>query len=280
MTAGSRAPASGRSCPPPDVGRAATILEADGHVGGAVVHDDTLLDDPDALRTVAAVVRLAIDNERLQDDLRAQLIEVRASRTRIVEAADAERRRVERDLHDGAQQRLVALAVSLRTIRTQLGDDVAPGAAAELEAASGEVRAAISELRELAQGLDPAILREAGLGAAVQSLADRSPVPVSVDVQLDDRLPPQVETAAYFVASEALANVAKHAHASSVTIRAQRHDDRFRLEVADDGVGGADIRGAGLRGLIDRIAAVEGTFTLTEPAGGGTRIEVTIPCAS
>ena len=268
------------SLPSPDDGRAATILEADGHVGGAVVHDDTLLDDPDVIRTVAAVVRLAVDNERLQDDLREQLLEVRASRTRIVEAADAERRRVERDLHDGAQQRLVALAVSLRTIRTRLGDDVAPGVASELEAASGEVRAAIAELRELAQGLDPAILREAGLGAAVQSLADRSPVPVSVDVRLDDRLPPQVETAAYFVASEALANAAKHAQASAVTVRAQRRDDSFRLEVADDGVGGADIRGAGLRGLVDRIAAVEGTFTLTEPPGGGTRIEVTIPCAS
>ena len=268
------------SLPSPDDGRAATILEADGHVGGAVVHDDTLLDDPDVMRTVAAVVRLAVDNERLQDDLREQLLEVRASRTRIVEAADAERRRVERDLHDGAQQRLVALAVSLRTIRTRLGGDVAPGVASELEAASGEVRAAIAELRELAQGLDPAILREAGLGAAVQSLADRSPVPVSVDVQLDDRLPPQVETAAYFVASEALANAAKHAQASAVTVRAQRRDDSFRLEVADDGVGGADIHGAGLRGLVDRIAAVGGTFTLTQPPGGGTCIEVTIPCAS
>src|SRR5262249_45138149 len=206
--------------------------------------------------------------------------EVRASRTRIVEAADAERRRVERDLHDGAQQRLVALALSLRTIRTRLGPDVPEPVAAEIDAAAEEVRSAIAELRELAQGLDPAILREAGLAAAVQSLADRSPVPVTVELDLNGRMPSRVETAAYFVASEALANVAKHARASAAIVRARRVDDRLQLEIADDGIGGAPLDGAGLRGLVDRIAAVDGTLTLSATAGGGTRLEVVIPCVS
>jgi signal transduction histidine kinase len=267
------------SLPTGDDGRAATIIESAGVVTGAVIHDDTLLDDRDVLRTVAAVVRLAADNERLQDDLRAQLEEVRASRARIVEAGDTERRRVERDLHDGAQQRLVALAVSLRTIRTRLGAGVSDEVAAELDAAAGEVRAAIAELRELARGLDPAILREAGLGPAVQSLADRSPVPVTVELRLDGRMPRPVETAAYFVASEALANVAKHARASAVTVRARRDGDALRLEVEDDGVGGADLDGNGLRGLVDRVAALGGTFTVSAPTDGGTAIAVTIPCA-
>ncbi len=206
--------------PVPGDGRAVTAIAAGGRTRCAVIHDESLLDDPVLVRTVGAVVGLAVDNARLQDDLREQLDEVRASRTRIVEAADAERRRVERDLHDGAQQRLLALAVSLRTIRSRLGAVVPDNVAAELDAAAEEVRAAIAELRELAQGLDPAILREAGLGAAVRSLADRSPVPVEVDLALDERLPSGVETAAYFVAAEALANVAKHAHASSARVRA------------------------------------------------------------
>jgi signal transduction histidine kinase len=187
---------------------------------------------------------------------------------------------VERALHDGAQQRLLALALSLRTIRSRLGDEVPDAVAAELDAAADEVRAANAELRELAQGLDPAILREAGLGPAVRSLADRSPVPVDVDMELDDRLPAGVETAAYFVAAEAFANVAKHARATAVRVRAAVADGRLRLEIADDGVGGADLDGSGLRGLVDRVVAVGGTFDLTAPPGGGTRIKVTIPCAS
>src|SRR5262249_26028980 len=162
------------------------------------------------------------------------------------EAGDTERRRVERDLHDGAQQRLVALAVSLRTIRTRLGDRAPEAVALELEAASGEGRAAVAGLPGPTPGPGSAILREAGPGPGVQSLADRSPVPVTVDVRLDGRMPRQVETAAYFVASEALANVAKHARASSVVVRAHRDDESLRLEVEDDGVGGADVEGTGI----------------------------------
>ncbi|HEY4752064.1 MAG TPA: histidine kinase, partial [Candidatus Limnocylindrales bacterium] len=164
--------------------RAVTILESPGAPSAAIIHDQVLLDDPALVRTLTSVVRLAVDNDRLQGDLRTQLEEVRASRARIVEAADAGRRRVERDLHDGAQQRLVALAVSLRTIRVRLGIGADPAVLAELDAAAAELRAAIDELRELARGLDPAILREAGLGPALQSLADRSPVPVRTDLQV------------------------------------------------------------------------------------------------
>ena len=268
------------SLPDPDAARTATILEANGRASAALIHDATLLDDPSLLPTVTAALRLAIDNERLEGDLRDQLEEVRASRARVVEAADAERRRVERDLHDGAQQRLVGLAVSLRTIRNRLGGAIEPDVASGLDAADDDVRAAIAELRELARGLDPAILREAGLGPALRSLADRSPVPVRVQVGVTDRLPASVETAAYFVASEALANIAKHADASSAAITADRVDGELRLEIVDDGGGGADPAGAGLRGLADRIAAVNGTFRVGNAAGGGTRVEATIPCGS
>ena len=266
--------------PAPDADRATTLLERDGTPIGAIVHDVTLLDDPALVRTVAAAVALAMDNERLQGDLHAQLEEVRASRARIVEAGDLERRRMERDLHDGAQQRLVALAVSLRTIRSRLGPDVAPPVISELEAAGDLVKAAIDEVRELARGLDPSILREAGLGAAVQSLADHSSIPVTVAIDLHGRLPARAETAAYFVAAEALANAAKHSEASAVTVTATQAAGLLSLEVADDGGGGADLEGSGIRGLADRIAAVGGTFAVDSPLGAGTRIRVSIPCAS
>ena len=266
--------------PPGDADRTVTLIGGVDDPRAAVVHDALLLDDPAVVRTLSAVVGLAVDNDRLQDDLRAQLEEVRASRTRIVEATDAERRRVERDLHDGAQQRLVALAVSLRTIRMRLGPDASAAALEEIDAAAGEARAAIEELRELTRGLDPAILREAGLSAALQSLADRSPVPVRTDLRVEGRLPTRVETAAWFAASEALANVAKHSRATSATVGAHVDAGWLRLEIADDGVGGADPGGAGLRGLVDRIAATDGTLTVWTPPGGGTVVEVTIPCGS
>lgn len=266
--------------PDRDGERAATMLERDGTAIGAIVHDVTLLDDPALVRTVAAAVALAVDNERLQADLRAQLEEVRASRARIVEAGDAERRRMERDLHDGAQQRLVALAVSLRTIRSRLGPDASAQVVSELDEAGALVKAAIAEVRELARGLDPSILREGGLGAAVQSLADHSSIPVRVAINLDRRLPARAETAAYFVAAEALANAAKHSDASAVTVTATEADGVLQLEVADDGGGGADLDGSGIRGLADRIAAVGGIFDVASPRGGGTRIKVSIPCGS
>ena len=260
--------------------RAVTLLGQPALPSAAVIHDTLLLDDPSVLGTLSAVVRLAVDNDRLQDDLRTQLGEVRASRARIVEATDAERRRVERDLHDGAQQRLVALAVSLRTIRLRLGPGVDPAVLSELDAATAEVRAAIDEVRELARGLDPAILREAGLAAALQSLADRSPIPVRTNFDVQGRLPTRVETAAWFVAAESLANVAKHSHASSAIVSARVDDGWLRMEITDDGVGGANPDGAGLRGLLDRLAATDGTLRVLTPPGGGTTMEVAIPCGS
>ena len=266
--------------PGDDGDRATTLLERDGTAIGAITHDATWLDDPAFVRTVAAVVALAVDNDELQAGLRAQLEEVRVSRARIVEAGDAERRRVERDLHDGAQQRLVALAVSLRTIRSRLGADIPPPVAQELDAATDLVKTAIAEVRALARGLDPSILREAGLAAAVQSLADHSPIPVHVAIEVDGRLPSSTETAAYFVAAEAMANAAKHSEASLVTVSASRTGGLLNLEVADNGAGGADVEGSGIRGLADRIAAVGGTFRVDSAPGDGTRIRASIPCAS
>jgi signal transduction histidine kinase len=260
--------------------RAATMVAPPGAPEVAVIHDDLLLDDPTLMRTLRAVVGLAVDNDRLQSDLRAQLNEVTASRARIAEAADAERRRVEGDLHDGAQQRLVALLISLRTIRSRLGADPDPAIASEVDAASAEARAAIAELRELAQGLDPAIVREAGLSEALRSLAKRSAVPVTLETAIDRRLPARVETTAYFVVSEALTNVAKHAAATRVLIRAAAPAETLTFSISDDGTGGADPDGHGLRGLQDRVAAVGGQLLVTSLAAHGTTIDVSIPCVS
>jgi signal transduction histidine kinase len=220
---------------------------------------------------------MAIENERLHAEVRAQLEEVRASRQRIVEAGDRERRRVERNLHDGAQQRLATLALSLAMIRDRDGAD--PAMATSLAQASAELRQAIDELRELARGIHPAILTEEGLPAAVESLADRSSLPVRVVADFDARLPEPVETAAYFVVSESLANVTKYAHASRAQVELSRCNGTLRVEVRDDGVGGADAaQGSGLLGLADRVAAVRGSFRVETPSGGGTRVLAEIPC--
>jgi signal transduction histidine kinase len=220
---------------------------------------------------------LAVENERLSAEVEAQLQEVRASRARIVEAGDQERRRVERDLHDGAQQRLVSLSLELQVARRALGDDGDPAVARSLERAAEEALAALSELRDLALGIYPLILTEAGLGPAVESLADRTPVDVSVDVSAE-RFPPAVEGAAYFVISEALANVTKYARATRATVRVRRAGEGLTINVEDDGIGGADPRsGSGLRGLADRLAALDGTISVVSPVGGGTLVTAQIP---
>jgi signal transduction histidine kinase len=221
--------------------------------------------------------RLTDANVRLQGQVAAQLEEVRASRARIVEAGDLERRRVERDLHDGAQQRLVSLNLELRVARNALGDDADPAVRRSLERAADEAAAALAELRDLALGIHPLILTESGLGAAVESLADRSPVDVSVDIG-SERYPPAVEGAAYFVISEALANVAKYAGATKAGVRVRPFAVHMTIEIDDDGVGGADPRtGSGLRGLADRLAALDGTLAIDSPVGGGTRLSARIP---
>jgi signal transduction histidine kinase len=215
----------------------------------------------------------------LDAELRESLEELRASRARIVEAADAERRRLERDLHDGAQSRLVALAMLLRSARKRADAD--PELAAVLDRAQDELQTSLAELRELARGIHPAVLSDRGLEPALHAVVDRVPVPVDLEVDTPERLPAPVETAAYFVVSEALANVAKYARASQASVAVRRVNGRVSVDVADDGVGGADrARGSGLRGLADRVAALDGTLELDSPAGRGTRLHAEIPLST
>jgi len=214
----------------------------------------------------------------LDAELQARMEELRASRARLVEAGDAARRRLERDLHDGAQSRLVALALTIRAAQNR-----AP-AGSELETLLGraqeELQTSLTELRELARGIHPAVLTERGLEPALQSLVSRAPVPVTIDADGEERLPGPVESAAYFVVSEGLANVAKYARATQATVTVERTNGHVAVEVTDDGVGGADVaRGSGLRGLSDRVAALDGTLSLQSPAGRGTRLRAEIPCA-
>jgi signal transduction histidine kinase len=257
-------------------GRAVTVLEHDGRRVAALVHDPALLDEPELLEAVGAAASLALENARLQAELSAQLAEVRASRARIVEAGDAERRRLERDLHDGAQQRLLGIRLALQLARGRLGDE--RGLEELLTEADAEVVGALDELRTLARGIHPPILTDEGLAPAIAALARRAPVPIELTIS-PERLPEPVEATAYFVASEALANVAKHARASRATIAVARTNGRVAIEVTDDGVGGADAEGTGLRGLRDRVEALDGRLDVETRVGAGTRVTAVIPCA-
>jgi signal transduction histidine kinase len=209
------------------------------------------------------------ERKRQQDELEA-------SRARIVAAGDEARRKLERNLHDGAQQRLVSLSLSLRLAQTKLQKD--PSAAESLlEASREELAQALEELRELARGIHPAVLTDRGLDAALESLAARAPLPVEIQGS-GAALPPPVEAAAYYVVSEALANVTKYAEASSVTVKVDRVNGFALVEVADDGIGGADPgRGSGLRGLADRVASLSGKLAIDSPPGAGTRVRAEIP---
>jgi signal transduction histidine kinase len=214
-----------------------------------------------------------------QNQLQARVDALQASRDRAVDSAEAERRRIERDLHDGAQQRLVALAMDLGMARAKLETDPA-AATALVGEAHEEAKRALAELRDLARGIHPAVLADRGLDAAISALAARSPIPVGVDVSTG-RLPDPVESAAYFVVAEALANAAKHARAAEIAVRISRHRDLLVVEVIDDGVGGADpAKGSGLRGLADRVAAIDGRLLVTSPPGGPTVIRAELPCGS
>ncbi len=214
---------------------------------------------------------------RLNDELQARLEELAASRARIVAAGDVERRRLERNLHDGAQQRLVALSLSLRVALARLDSDPA-AARATLENAAEELALALAELRELARGLHPAVLSDRGLRAAVEMLAGRSPVPVEIAEIPDRRLAEPVEAAAYYLIAEALTNVAKYARAATVRVRIAAGNGSVLVEVSDDGVGGADAaRGTGLRGLADRVEALGGSLEVVSPAGAGTSLRAEIP---
>jgi signal transduction histidine kinase len=276
---GSYADNDGRPVQLPTSGadRAVTVLGAPESPIAALVHDPALLERRALLDAASAAARLALENARLQAELRAQLDEVRASRARIVEAGDAERCRLERDLHDGAQQRLLGIRLALQLARGQLADG---GAAVDelLAEADSEVVDALAELRTLARGIHPAILTDGGLAPALAGLARRAPVPVALTV-VPERLPGPVEATVYFVASEALANIAKHAHASHAAIEVTRTDGRVAIEVSDDGIGRADAHGAGLRGLRDRVEALDGRLRVESSPGRGTRVRAALPCA-
>jgi len=262
-----------------DSRRAVTVLGPSDSPVAALVHDPVLLERPALLASAGAAARLSLENERLQAELRAQLAELHASRARIVSAGDEERRRLERDLHDGAQQRLLSLGIALQLLRGKLGVD-ANGAGELLDEADDELRAALDELRELARGIHPAVLTDEGLGAALRSLAGRSAVSVTIAAIPDDRLPAATEAAAYFVVSEALTNVAKYAGTAEARVSVSRRNGRMLVDVEDDGVGGADpSRGTGLRGLADRVHALDGVLELDSPPGHGTRLHAEIPCA-
>ena len=270
--------ADGHTVELPESGaRAWTAVELEGRVVGAIVHDVTLTQEPELLRSVAAAAGLAVENERLQAQLRARVEELRASRDRIVEAGMSERRRLERNLHDGAQQRLVALSLTMRLAQSKVRKDPEK-AEAMLAAAHEELTLALGELRELARGIHPAVLSDRGLAAALESLAGRAPLPVELGDVPEDRLPEPIEAAAYFVVAEALTNVVKYAHASQATVSVERRNGHAIVEVADDGIGGADPdRGSGLRGLVDRVSALDGSMRLDSPAGAGTRLRAEIP---
>jgi signal transduction histidine kinase len=257
--------------------RAITLVTAQGEEVAALIHDPALLDEPALVESVRATAGLVLENERLAAEVRAQLAEVRASRARIVAAADTARRRIERDLHDGAQQRLVTLSLRLGLAASR-GDEAG---AAVLANAQDEVEEAIAELRELARGIHPTLLREEGLEAAVDALAGRTPLPVTVEGSVGERLPDPVELAAYFLVSEALTNIVKHASASEATVRLRRESGALRVAVADDGVGGARAAAdSGLAGLRDRLEALDAKLVVESEPGRGTTIRTEIPCGS
>ena len=248
--------------------RATTVVENEGRPVAVLIHDPALRENPELVDSVCAAAGLALEKERLQADLRA----------RLAAAAEAERHRIERDLHDGTQQRLVSISLSLGLLESMLPAD--PAAAAPIAQRAREALAAtLDELRELSQGILPGILTERGLPAALEELCGRAALPARLEAAIDRRLPAQVETAAYFLVSEALTNAAKHAQARQAQVTARDNDGLLTVEVADDGVGGAAAGGgSGLRGMADRVEALGGRFTLSSPEGGGTVVRAEVPC--
>jgi signal transduction histidine kinase len=265
--------------PDDGAGRRSTFVERDGVPIAVLLHDPVLEHNAELVQSVCAAASLTLENERLQAELRARLVDLQASRARLVEATDAERRRIERDLHDGTQQRLISIAMSLGLLETKL-----PGQATAAQPIVREARQALTlaleELRELTHGINPPLLTERGLPAALDELCRRAALPTRLRLALDARLPDQIESAAYFVVSEALANAAKHSHASEVRVAASYEGRTLAVEIADDGIGGAaPAGGSGLRGLADRVEALGGRFTISSPPGRGTTLRAEIPCA-
>jgi signal transduction histidine kinase len=260
--------------PSPGAHRAVRTNESEGRRVAVLVHDQAVLAEPALVEAVAAAARIAVANVRLQAQVRVHAEELAASRRRILEAADAQRRRLERELHDGAQQRLAMVSRHVGF----LARDVGAGPARDLvDEVQGQLAAARSELRDLANGIHPAALTSGGLAAALPELAARAPIPVAIDVP-QARFAPTVEAAAYFVCAEALTNIAKYASATRASVDIRPGDGRLAVAVSDDGVGGADrAHGSGLRGLADRVEALGGRLTVHSPAGSGTRLIAEIP---
>ena len=276
---GSWSDARGRAIrlPEPEDGRATTFIDRDGEHVAALIHDPALEEEPELLDSVCAAAEIALENGRLQAELRARLEELEGSRTRVIEAGQKERKRLERNLHDGAQQRLIALSLELGLLGKQMSDD--PEAKARIEQARAEIAVSLDELRQVARGLHPAVLSGHGLAVALESLAATSAVPVDLHVEVDGRLDEPLEVTAYYVVSEALTNVAKHARAGSASVEVVRRRGDLVVEVVDDGAGGADTEGGtGLRGLADRVEALGGRLRVWTPRGGGTRVRAELPC--
>jgi signal transduction histidine kinase len=264
---------------PAGEGRAVTYVGYETRKVGAVVHEARLLDEPEFLGSFVPTIRIAMERDRLHRDLLRKLDELRASRLRLVTAGDAERRRLERNLHDGAQQRLVTALLGLRRL------EQAVAGAAELEAmvqaARTELEAAIEELRELARGLHPPLLARRGLAAAIRAATARSAIPIELSLDVPDGLPPAVEAAVYYVCAEAVTNTVKHANASKVWLTIGHENGAVRVDVRDDGIGGAcidcDEESTGLGGLADRVETLDGTLELVSPEGEGTQLVATLP---
>jgi signal transduction histidine kinase len=260
----------------PEPGRTTTLVSRGGKPLAALIHDASLQMEPALLDAVVAAAGIALENGRLESELRARVEELRRSRARIVEVAQTERRGLERDLHDGAQQRLVTLSLQLSALEKELASQTGP--LRLLNEARRELNQSLRELRELARGIHPAVVTERGLSAALDDLASRAAIPVELEIELPARPPEAVELAAYYLVSESLTNVTKHAQASSVSVEVTREDGQLVIQVLDDGCGGASPQaGSGLRGLEDRVEALGGHVRLWSPKGGGTRIRAEIP---
>jgi signal transduction histidine kinase len=260
-------------------GQVVTLVAYETRKVGAIAHEARFLERPEFLESFIPTMRIAMERDRLHRDLLHTIEQLRASRLRMVTAADAERRRLERNLHDGAQQRLTVALLALRRLEQQVEED------AEAEPLARSARealdAAIGDLRELARGLHPPLLARRGLAAAIRAGAAQSAIPVEVDLDVGEDLPPAVEAAAYYVCSEAVTNTAKHARASRAWLTIRNAGGVLAVEVRDDGVGGArvdgDADGTGLPGLADRVEALGGALELESPPGRGTRLVARFP---
>jgi signal transduction histidine kinase len=263
-------------------GRVVTLVDYDTRKVGAIVHDARLLERPEFLESFVPTMRIAMERDRLHRDLARKIDELKASRARLVKVADEERRRLERNLHDGAQQRLTVVLLALRRLEQRVDED--PELASIVTSARQELQEAIGDLRELARGLHPPRLAQYGLGAAVRAAAIRSSIPIELDLKFDEELPHEIAVGAYYVCAEAVTNTVKHAQASQVWISIVQENGSLTVDVRDNGIGGACIdcrpESTGLGGLVDRVEALDGAVEVVSPEGEGTRLVATFPLAS